>query len=227
MTDEIYDRIRADAVEWSRDSDRLDFGEAQLAFDRIAPEGEMERVAHEEIAPAFAKFAELNAISRWWCRAFDAQQMRLPPQVCHHVGSYFPVGIAMRFSPIFGIIRVPCYDDPYCAFLYNPGAQRAFWASQLRSSGPEVVPLRLGELTRERLLERLHAFSGELREWEKAHPPKPAWGEAYPRYGQEPQTLASPQVVRRSSIPGRGSELLNGLTGAVANPLRPLACHMS
>lgn len=189
MPKDIRARIKADAIAGAAERLSSEWKDAQLCFDRLIPRTSMERLADEALRPAFYEFAALNEVSRWWCRVFDVWDMQVPFDVSRQIGSYFPQGLLIRFSSIFGGVRVPYLDDPYCAFLYNDVSQRAYLASALWGSDPVVDPLECKDLTVDRLLELLHAFSEKLRRWENKNPPATVGFEPYPRYGLAVGTL--------------------------------------
>lgn len=182
MPKDIRARIKADALAGRLEKARSSWVDAQLSFERLIPRMNMERLASEEVHPAFDQFAELNAVSPWWCRVVDALDIRLSIDVSRQIGSHFPYGLAMRFSSVFGSVSVPSSEDPYCAVLYNDATQRAFFASQLWGSSPVIAPLQCNDLVHDRMLELLHTFSRDLRRWEKKHPAVTVGFEPYPRY---------------------------------------------
>lgn len=183
MLKDIHAQIKTDALAWNGENTTLSLGRLSDFFEQLIPRTDIERLAYEEVLPAFVKFAELNAVSRWWCRLFYSQDLQLPDDVLRQLNTCSPVGIGMRFSSIFGIIGVPRENDPYCVFLYNSVSQKGFFVSRLWGSDPVVRRLKMSDLMCDRLLEMQHVFSKTLREWEMKHPAVSIGCEPYHWYG--------------------------------------------
>lgn len=179
MPQDIRARISAVAAAKQRDRDALWLPAATAAFDRILPIEIMEQ--HEvDIDAAFTAFIDRNRHS-WGISVGAVSDMMLPFDLLGRIGCWFPAGVAMRFSQLSGPVRVLDGDDPYCAIVYVGERQRAYWVSRIWFDAPGLEPLGRGDLTTDRVLERLHAFAARLQKWEHRHPPVSGF-EPYPRF---------------------------------------------
>jgi hypothetical protein len=164
-------KARLDAIQWDT-----------TYFDRIVPRYDWANRADAIVRPACVEFVGLNERS-WSCQVVAATEMRMTPEIASLIGTYCPDGGAIRFTSIFGVIRIPAENDPFCAAFYNCATQRVFWVTQLWDGAVCVDPIALSELTTDGILTRANAFAKDLLSWEREHPPVAVGFDPYLRYG--------------------------------------------